>query len=180
MSGYTAPSGNAQRGKSDQTALHSQSRLFTQPKQGARLPWQDRAHAYYENYVKCCEVISVESTSVDSIPSSWSFLSKRADSRLNSLMRASRVAFKKNSLRSAFCLGDFCTVIPIYDNNICPTFKKLLHRLTPEKKRRNSSHLCPGYEPNMNESLFPDIRLTTFQTCGGKASALHDIIITYI
>ena len=166
--------------KSDQTALHSQSRLFTQPKQGTRLPWQDRAYAYYEDYVKRCEVLSVESASVDSIPSSCSFLSKRADSRPNSLMRASRVAFKKNSLRSAFCLGDFCTVILIYDNNICPPFKKLLHRLKPGKKRRKSSPACAGHEPNMNESPFPDIRLTTFQTCRGKASALHEIIITYI
>ena len=124
MSGDPAPSGNEQRGESDQTALHSQSRLFTQPKQGTRLPWQDRANAYYENYVKRCEVLSVESASVDSIPSSWSFLSKRADSRPNSLMRASRVAFKKNSLRSAFCLGDFCTVILMYDNNLSLPFKK--------------------------------------------------------
>ena len=61
----------------------------------------------------------MESDSEDSIPSSFSFLSQRADSRPNSLMRASRVAFKKNSLRSAFCLGDFCTVI------LCMTIQEL-------------------------------------------------------
>ena len=93
----------------------------------------------------------MESESRDSIPSSFSFLSQRADSRPNSLMRASRVAFKKNSLRSAFCLGDFCTVILMYDNADVFTVQKISllafnKVLTPQVPRP----CWPVNEPNVN------------------------------
>ena len=93
----------------------------------------------------------MESESRDSIPSSFSFLSQRADSRPNSLMRASRVAFKKNSLRSAFCLGDFCTVILMYDNADVFTVQKISllafnKVLTPQAPRP----CWPVNEPNVN------------------------------